>query len=176
MTHDIKGGKDVLAECQENLTVAQPSNGRRARSSGVGRGAKLLRKLTGAIAIFASMALAGCIAEVDDGALDEEALDEEALSEEAVGEAEQALVIAHEFVTCNSGWPGTRGCYKRINSPTNIYSGSISVSIIGHNGAIGYSAVQVGTRVIDFTASIHEGDMFNPGKNTTKFLVEWIRQ
>ncbi|MGK4003606.1 hypothetical protein WMF31_13330 [Sorangium sp. So ce1036] len=171
MTHDIKGGKDALLECQENLTVARPSDGRRARSSGGGRGAKLLRKLTGAIAILASMALAGCIAQEGD-----EALGDEALSDEAVGEAEQALGIGISSVTCNSGWPGTRGCFRQIASPTNIVPGSITVQIDGHNGAVGYSASQSGDRIIDFSATINEGDMFNPGKNTTKFIVAWLRQ
>ncbi|WP_437731990.1 hypothetical protein [Sorangium sp. So ce1335] len=167
MTHDIKGGKDALSECQENLTVARPSDERRARSSGGGRGVRLLRKCTGAMAILASMALGGCIAQEGD-----EALGDEALSDEAVGEAEQAL-SSHSFVTCNSGWPGSRGCVKRIVSPGKIVPGSIVVDIDGHNGAIGFSASQSGDRVIDFSASIHEGNMFNPGKNTTRFIVMW---
>ncbi|WP_437777298.1 hypothetical protein [Sorangium sp. So ce1097] len=171
MTHDIKGGNDSLPECQENLTVARPSDERRARSSGGGRGARLLRKLTGAIAIVASMALTGCIAQEGD-----EALDDEAASDEVLGEAEQALAIGLSSVTCNSGWPGTRGCFKQFVSPTDIVPGSVTVQIDGHNGAIGYSASQTGARTIQFSASIHEGDAFNPGKNTTKFIVAWLRQ
>ncbi|KYF54337.1 hypothetical protein BE08_12900 [Sorangium cellulosum] len=127
------------------------------------------------------MALAGCIAQegdeaLGDEALSDEALVDEALSDEAVGEAEQALSIGISPVTCNSGWPGTRGCFKRIVSATDIIPGSVTVQVDGHNGAIGFSASQTGTRVIEFSASIHEGDAFNPGKNTTKFIVAWLRQ
>ncbi|AUX44994.1 uncharacterized protein SOCE26_064730 [Sorangium cellulosum] len=181
MTNHIKSEENTLVECQENIAVAQPGDERRARSSGKGRGMKFLMKISGAVAVLASMALAGCVAQegdeaLSDEALSDEALSDEALSDEAVGEAEQALQIGLTSVTCNSGWPGTRGCFWRLGSATDIVPGSITVQIEGHNGALGYSASQSGPRTIDFSASVREGDAFNPGKNTTKFLVAWFRQ
>lgn len=177
MTHNIKSEDDTLLECQDNLAVSRHNDGRRDRSSGKGRSMKFLMKLSGALVVLASMALAGCIAQEGDEALSDEALSgDEALSDEDVGEAEQALQIGLTSVTCSSGWPGTRGCFKRISSATDIVPGSITVQIDGHNGAIGFSASQSGTRTIDFSASIREGDAFNPGANTTKFLVAWFRQ
>ncbi|MGK3990069.1 hypothetical protein WME99_43905 [Sorangium sp. So ce136] len=137
---------------------------------------RFLVKSSGAIAVFASMALAGCIAEEGDEALSDEALSEQPLGDEVTGEAEQALAIGLQSVTCNSGWPGTRGCFRQLVSATNIVPGTVTVQVDGHNGAIGYSASQSGPRTIDFTASIREGDAFNPGANTTKFLVAWMRQ
>lgn len=90
-------------------------------------------------------------------------------------ETTKAVGIGVVSVTCSSGWPGTRGCYKRIISPTNVVPGSIVVEVDGPNGSMGYSASLHGTREIRFSASIHEGDAFNPGKNTTRFIVAWLR-
>ncbi|KYF75260.1 hypothetical protein BE18_52010 [Sorangium cellulosum] len=129
-----------------------------------------------AIAVLSSMALAGCVAQEGDEALSDEALSDEALSDEAVGEAEQALQIGLTTVKCNSGWPGTRGCFTQLVSATDIVPGSITVQIDGHNGAVGYSASQSGARLINFSASIREGNAFDPGANTTKFIVAWLRQ
>lgn len=100
-----------------------------------------------------------------------------ATAEAGAGEQnkEMARAIGHTSVTCNSGWPGTRGCYWRIESATDIVPGSIQVEIDGHNGEIGHSAVQVGPRAIDFTASVHEGNAFGPGDNTTRYDVFWLR-
>jgi hypothetical protein len=177
MTRDIESNKGTLLEGQETPTVARPNDDRRARSSSnKGSGTRFLMKISGAIAVLASMALAGCIAQEGDEALSDEALSDEALSDEAVGEAEQALKIGLASVTCNSGWPGTRGCFRQITSATDIVPGTITVEVDGHNGAIGYSVSQVAARTIEFSASIHEGDAFNPGKNTTKFIVAWLRQ
>lgn len=98
-------------------------------------------------------------------------------AEEGAGEHNERLVraIGHVSLTCNSGWPGTRGCYWRIESETDIVPGSIQVEIDGHNGEVGHSAVQVGPRSIDFTASVHEGNAFGPGDNTTRYDVFWLR-
>ncbi|WP_437977036.1 hypothetical protein WMF11_08025 [Sorangium sp. So ce295] len=169
MTHDIKSAQGTLPEGQDDCTAARPEDDRRARSGGKGR--RVLAKLGGMIAVLASMALAGCIAQEGD-----EALSDEDLSEETVEEAEQALQIGLTSVTCNSGWPGTRGCFKTITSATNIVAGTITVQVDGHNGAVGFSASQTGPKTIQFSASIREGDAFNPGANTTKFLVAWMRQ
>ncbi|MDC0682940.1 hypothetical protein [Sorangium atrum] len=171
MTHDIKSAQGTLLEGQDDCTVARPKDDRRGRSGGKGRGMRLLAKLGGMIAVLASTALAGCIAQEGD-----EALSDEALSEETVEEAEQALQVGLTSVTCNSGWPGTRGCFKQIVSATDIVPGTVTAQVDGHNGAVGFSASQTGPRTIDFSASIREGDAFNSGKNTTKFLVTWVRQ
>lgn len=96
-------------------------------------------------------------------------------AEEEAGEHnERGLKACHENVTCYSGWPGTRGCYVRIFSEWDIVPDSIEVEIDGHNGEVGHSAIQVGPREIDFTASIHEGNAFGPGDNTTKYTVTWL--
>jgi hypothetical protein len=128
-------------------------------------------KISGVVAVLSSMALAGCVAQEGD-----EALSDEALSDEAVGEAEQALQIGLSSVTCNSGWPGTRGCFAQLVSATDVVPSTITVQIDGHNGALGFSASKSGARSINFSASIREGDAFNPGTNTTKFLVAWLRE
>jgi hypothetical protein len=78
-------------------------------------------------------------------------------------------------VTCNSGWPGTRGCSWRFSSASAITPGSITVAINGHNGEIGHTLSQIDAFTIDFTASVNEGDAFNPGKNTTSYTVAWLR-
>jgi hypothetical protein len=162
MTHDIKSENGMFLEGQDGITVA--------RSSGKGRGMQLLMRAGGAFALSASMALTGCIAQEGDEALGEIAQE----GDEPVGEAEQELSIAVVPVTCNSGWPGTRGCYKRLGDGRKIIPGTVSVQIDGHNGSIGHSASLIdNNRAIKFTASIHEGDAFNPGSNTTKFLVLW---
>ncbi|MGK3966832.1 hypothetical protein WMF38_21980 [Sorangium sp. So ce118] len=137
---------------------------------------RFLVRSSGAIAVLASMALAGCVAQEGDEALSDEALSDEALSDEATGEAEQALAIGLQSVTCNSGWPGTRGCFRQFVSATDIVPGTVTVQVDGHNGAVGYTASQSGVRTINFSASIREGDAFNPGANTTKFIVAWLRQ
>jgi hypothetical protein len=94
-------------------------------------------------------------------------------AEEEAGERQGVRACA-TTVTCNSGWPGTRGCYFRIISETDIVPDSIEVEIDGHNGEIKHAAVQVGPRDIDFTASINEGNAFGPGDNTTKYIVKWV--
>lgn len=171
MAHDIKSEKGMLEDHQENLAVARSSGGRRAGTSGKGGGMRFLMRISGAIAVLASLALGGCVAETGD-----EAWSDEVLGEEDVGEAEQAITEAKVRVTCDSGWPGSRGCSKRIVSPKPIIPGSIVVDIVGHDGAIAFSAQQTEPRVIVFSASIHEGNMFKPGKNTTVFDIIWEHQ
>lgn len=111
------------------------------------------------------LAFTGCVAE--DGTTP--------VSDENTSETSQGLSIALQNVTCNSGWPGTRGCSWVFVSPTDIVAGTITVQINGNNGEIGHTAAQNGTREVDFTASVHEGDAFNPGKNTTSYTVAWLR-
>jgi hypothetical protein len=100
----------------------------------------------------------------------------ETANEQQPEDVEMRWSIGSGSVTCRSGWPGTRGCYARFTSPTDIMPGTIAIQVVGHNGSFGYSAQQIGARKIDFSAGIHEGDMFNPGKNTTRFTIMWIRE
>jgi hypothetical protein len=116
-------------------------------------------KISGGIAVSTSLALAGCMAQESD---------------EPMGEAAQALELGLVTVTCNSGWPGSRGCYQRLGDGREIMPGTVTVKVDGR-GSMGYSAALVeNNRFIDFSASIHEGDAFNPGANTTKFAVAWL--
>jgi len=78
-------------------------------------------------------------------------------------------------VTCSSGWPGTRGCSWLFTSPTSIVAGSIIVQINGHNGEVGHTAAQTTATKVSFTATVREGDAFNPGANTTSYTVAWLR-
>ena len=108
-------------------------------------------------AMFAAFGLgaAGCMMQAGD---------------ETAGEGSQALETA--LFTCNGGWPGRRSCYQRIGNGREIVPESVKVLIIGRDGSAGYGApLSEGNRVIAFSADIHEGDLFNPGKNSTMFLV-----
>jgi hypothetical protein len=126
------------------------------------RRAKRMRffmKTSGVIAASTSLALAGCMAHESD---------------EPMGEAAQAFELGLATVTCNSGWPGSRGCFQRLGDGREIVPGTVTVQVDGR-GSIGHSAALVeNNRFIDFSASIHEGDAFNPGKNTTRFAVAWL--
>jgi hypothetical protein len=121
---------------------------------------RFFMKISGVIAVSTSLALAGCMAQGSD---------------EPLGETAQAFELGLVPVTCNSGWPGSRGCFQRIGDGREIIPGTVTVKIDGHNGSQGYSANLVeNNRYIDFSASIHEGDAFNPGANTTKFVVGFL--
>jgi cysteine-rich repeat protein len=76
---------------------------------------------------------------------------------------------------CQSGFPGSRTCTDTIASVFDIITGSIAVTISGVNGEVTHSATQNGARQINFSATVHEGDVFNPGKNTTAYNVSWCR-
>jgi hypothetical protein len=125
----------------------------------------------GMMVLVAPLAIAGCLAQESD----EPATDESA-SELA------ALAVCAPFSfdlrieTCQSGWPGTRKCQDTIASATDIVPGTIATTISGHNGEVSHVVSQNGTRQIDFTATVHEGDVFSPGKNTTTYIVSWCRQ
>ncbi len=96
----------------------------------------------------------------------------------AAGEDEGEVTfrpLVLESRTCNGGWPGTRWCSWTLFSETDIVPGSIQVQINGHNGEVTHSASQIGSRQINFVAVVHEGDVFNPGKNTTSYTVAWLR-
>lgn len=90
--------------------------------------------------------------------------------DETTAEGAQAIEIA--MFTCDGGWPGRRTCYRRIGNGREIIPESVKVLIFGRNGTAGYGApLSEGNRIIAFSADIHEGDLFNPGKNSTTFLV-----
>lgn len=120
--------------------------------------------------ILAPLALAGCLAQDGD----------EPTSEELAAITPFAVCAPNIFdqriETCQSGWPGTRTCRDSIASATDIISGTISTAISGNNGEVSHTVTQNGPRQIDFTATVREGDLFNPGKNTTTYIVSWCRK
>ena len=119
----------------------------------------------GMTAFITPLTLAGCLAQEAD----------EVASEEVASDLTLSRGIQLENVTCNSGWPGTRGCHWTFFSLTDVVPGSIIVQINGNNGEMGHSVTLTAPRQIDFTASVNEGDAFNPGKNTTAYTVAWLR-
>lgn len=76
---------------------------------------------------------------------------------------------------CESKWPGENTCTDTIISASDIVQGSLDSAISGHNGEVTHSVTQTGSRQIDFSARVHEGDLFNPGKNTTMYEIRWCR-
>jgi hypothetical protein len=122
------------------------------------------------------LAFAGCVAQEGDEVASDEVASDEVASDEVTSEANAALTaIEIKNVTCNSGWPGTRGCHWVFFSLTDIVPGSIIVQINGHNGELVHTVSQTGLRQIDLTAIVREGDAFNPGVNTTAYTVVWFR-
>jgi hypothetical protein len=99
-----------------------------------------------------------------------------ATEEEALHIKVESVKIDVQSVYCNSGWPGSRGCSTVIRSPTDIIPDSIIVEVDGRNGSMARNASMIGSRMISFTASIREADMFYPGKNNTRFIVGWLRR
>lgn len=79
------------------------------------------------------------------------------------------------YATCNSGWPGSRTCTQTFTSTKEIRPGSVSIRINAGNpqGIQRYDAWQVDKRLIQYTATVNEGDMFDPGKNSASFIIEW---
>lgn len=134
------------------------------------------------------LALGGCMADgTSDDAAEEDVANDGSDSAEGFfpagaevqtiqAEATKAIGVGFATVTCSSGWPGTRGCNARITSPTDIVRGTVSASVDGRDGSVGFTVSQLNSREIAFSASIHEGDAFNPGVNTTRFVVTWIRR
>jgi hypothetical protein len=123
----------------------------------------------GMMVFLTPLAFAGCFAQESD----------EVATDESVSE-QTALVTCRvrdqRLVTCQSGWPGNRVYQIGLASPTDIIPGTISVAFDGPNGELSHSVSQSGTRQINFTAIIREGDAFNPGKATTTYIVSWCRQ
>jgi hypothetical protein len=122
-----------------------------------------LKIISKAITVSASLAFAGCIAHESDDFLGE-----------SVGEAEQAIRIGQATITCDSKWPGVQDCSAFFGDGSEIIPGTLSMTIIGHNGAKSKEAYLIeNNRKIRFFAVIHEGDLFSPGKNTTTFALAW---
>lgn len=155
----------------------------------------------GRMALLVPLSLAGCLAQEpgeaagDESAGDGIASNEIAGDELANGEIESdvaarveagtsdlqrkntpSLVEDSRIVTCNGGWPGGRRCDWVFESPTDIlFPDFIAVEIHGHNGEAARSVTVGLPRTIFFTAVVHEGDVFNPGKHTTTYRVRWLR-
>ncbi len=122
----------------------------------------------GMMVFFAPLAFAGCLAQESD----------ESATDESASELKLDSIRCDDIQTevCQSGWPGTRLYNIGIFSPTDIVPGTISAAISGLNGEVSHSVSQSGTRQINFTATIREGDAFSPGKNTTTYNITWCRQ
>lgn len=133
----------------------------------------------GMMVLVAPLAIAGCLPpEGDELAGDESAMEEALSAMSPVAFAACALpgsVFDQRIEVCQSGWPGGRTCRDSIANPTDVIASSISVAISGFNGEVSHSALLVGTRQIDFSATVREGDLFSPGKNTTTYIVSWCR-
>lgn len=130
----------------------------------------------GMMILLTPLALAGCLAQESD-----ELASDEATSEAQLGSIRPRLTCAspniHELIqpyTCQSGWPGARNCKHDWISATNVVS--VVALISGNNGEISHSVSGVGTQQVELLATVHEGDAFNPGRNTTTYNVEWCRQ
>ncbi|WP_437568169.1 hypothetical protein [Sorangium sp. So ce542] len=117
-------------------------------------------KICGVIGISTSIVFAGCMPPE---------------GEEPLGEAAQAFELGLATVVCNSGWPGQRPCYERLGGGREIVPGTITWQIEGHDGTVNPPVIALSgdNRVIEFSVSVHEGNAFNPGKNTTRFTVGW---
>lgn len=135
------------------------------------------------MAIMAPLTLAGCVAPEDEAGTGAEVASEQVAGDETastdVEKGESHLLacatrIEIRNVTCASGWPGTRGCSWTFSSPTSIVPGTLVVKINGHNGEVGHTASN-STFQVSFTATVREGDAFNPGVNTTSYTVAWLR-
>jgi len=133
---------------------------------------------------LAPLAIAGCLGpqpDATDQAANDVAATDEATSELAVTEqalaTSAAISVNSVTLTCNSGWPGTRGCVADIPSPTDIFPlpGFPLAQVISGSGDLGHGVFQTGPRTLRFVATIAEGDLFNPGKNTTSYIVFWAR-
>ena len=127
-------------------------------------------KKIGMMILLAPLAFTGCLAPEGDPSDP---------SDDVTSEARLAptadIVLDHNTFTCNSGWPGTRGCVRDISSPTDIsplVPPDISWSGAGDRG---HSMTQLGPRSFRFVATIAEGDAFNPGANNTTYTVTWLR-
>lgn len=140
----------------------------------------------GIMACLAPLALPGCLTpEGDESAIDESATDEPAIDDPATDESGgkqtsnavcTGTVFDFRIETCQSGWPGNRTCTDTITSASDIVLGTIDVAISGRNGEVRHSVSRTGARQINFSATVHEGDVFNPGKNTTTYFITWCRR
>lgn len=130
----------------------------------------------GSMVLVAPLALAGCLAPGGD-----ELASDEAVSELKAPTGEDSLcppgtIFDFKVETCQSKWPGDQVCTDTIASVSDIVAGSISSTITGWNGEVANLVTQTGPRQINFWAKVHEGDLFNPGKNTTSYIVAWCRK
>ncbi len=85
-------------------------------------------------------------------------------------------IAVERYETCNGGWPGSRTCSRVYTTERNIRPGSVSIRILtqGRPGSVhSHEARQENSREIHYSATVGEGDVFNPGKHTSSFAIEW---
>jgi hypothetical protein len=134
----------------------------------------------GMMAVLAPLAFAGCVAPGDEEVAGDElatekiAGDQTASSEQAIANAQCMLGIEIRNVTCISGWPGSRCCHWNFVAGCPVVPNTITVQITGHNGEIGHTAAVLPDSSVDFTTTVHEGEAFNPGSNTTSYTLAWL--
>lgn len=82
-----------------------------------------------------------------------------------------------KYETCNGGWPGSRTCSAYYNTRRNVRSSSVSIRILteGEPGTSvqDYDAGLANSQQVYYTATVDEGDVFNPGKHTSSFAIDW---
>lgn len=134
------------------------------------------RVVIGMMVFLTPLALAGCLAQESD-----ELANDESASEVQLASIRPRLSCAspnfHEQVNpyaCQSGWPDTRTCIHDWISATNVVS--VVALIAGPNGELSHSVTGVGTQQVELRATVREGEVFNPGRNTTIYNVEWCRK
>ena len=136
---------------------------------------------TGMMVFLGALALAGCLAQEMDESANEESANEESASQEQLAVIRPHLTcfapnihVGVNPFACQSGWPGNRTCIQDWISDTNVVS--VVALISGPNGEVSHTVTGVGTQQVELTATVHEGDAFSPGKNTTWYNVEWCRR
>jgi hypothetical protein len=134
----------------------------------------------GMMAVLTPLAFAGCLAQESD----ESASDKSASTEQPVSIRPHLTCtnpnisqVPQGFFTCQSGWPGSRQCNVSFTSATDV----VSIELDPATGTVGdfpnlRSATGIGSQHVEVSVTVHEGDAFSPGKNTTSYNVFWCRK
>lgn len=130
----------------------------------------------GMMAVVTPLAFAGCLAQDSD-----ESASDKSASTEQLASIRPHLICGPSIsqsatFTCQSGWPGARNCMPSFISPTNV----VSIELDPGPGQIHdfpslRSTSGTGTQHVEVSVTVHEGDAFNPGNNSTNYTVFWCR-
>jgi hypothetical protein len=133
----------------------------------------------GMMAVLTPLAFAGCLAQESD-----ESANDESASTEQLGSIRPHLSCTSPNIaqnppgsfTCQSGWPGSRQCIVSFISATDVVS--IELDPVGPVGDFPNlrTTSGIGTQHVEASVTVHEGDAFSPGKNTTSYNVFWCRK